>query len=54
MPETQADDEQARIDAIVERGPAGAFAVVGLATAIVMAIWFAFYFLVYLQRGAVQ
>lgn len=47
-------DEQARIDAIVEKGPAGAFAIAGVATAIVVAIWFAFYFLVYLPRGAVQ
>ncbi len=55
MPDNQApDDEQARIDAIVARGPAGAFAVVGVATAIVVAIWFAFYFCVFLQRGAVQ
>ena len=35
-------------------GPAGTFAVAGLATAIVVAIFFAFYFLVYLPRGAVQ
>jgi hypothetical protein len=46
--------EQERIDEIVERGPAGAFAVVGVATAIVVAIWFAFYFFAYLPRGAVQ
>jgi len=44
------DDE---VDAIVGRGPSGAFAVAGVATAIVVAIWFAFYFLVYLPRGAV-
>ncbi len=47
-------DEQKRIDAIVERGPSGAFAVVGVATAIVVLMWFAFYFVVYLPRGAVQ
>ena len=46
--------EQERIEDIVVRGPAGAFAVVGIATAIVVVIWFAFYFLVYLPRGAVQ
>ena len=46
--------EQERIDDIVESGPAGAFAVVGVATAIVVLIWFAFYFLVYLPRGAIQ
>jgi hypothetical protein len=46
--------EQARIDAIVARGPIGAYAVAGVATAIVVAMWFAFYFVAYLPRGAVQ
>jgi hypothetical protein len=55
---TPADTEEAKrvddeVDAIVGRGPSGAFAVAGVATAIVVAIWFAFYFLVYLPRGAV-
>ncbi len=49
-----ADAEQGRIDAIVARGPSGAFAVAGVATAIVIAMWFAFYFFVYLPRGAIQ
>jgi hypothetical protein len=38
----------------VNRGPAGAFAVAGVATAIVVALYFAFYFFIYLPRGAVQ
>ena len=46
--------EQKRVHDIVERGPSGAFAVVGVATAIVVLMWFAFYFFVYLPRGAVQ
>jgi hypothetical protein len=46
--------EQGRIDAIVAKVPSGAFAVAGVATASVVAMWFAFYFLVYLPRGAVQ
>ncbi len=46
--------EQERIDDIVERGPSGAFAVVGVATALVVLMWFAFYFFAYLPRGAVQ
>jgi hypothetical protein len=50
----QATTEDRRVDEIVGRGPAGAFAVAGVATAIVMAIYFIFYFLVYLPRGAVQ
>ncbi len=49
------DDEVSRkVDEIVRHGPSGAFAVAGIATAIVVAIYFAFYFLVYLSRGAVQ
>jgi len=43
-----------RVDEIVKRGPAGAFALAGIATAIVVMLYFAFYFLVYLPRGAVQ
>ena len=42
------------VEEIVRQGPAGTFAVAGVATAIVVAIFFAFYFLVYLPRGAVQ
>ena len=46
--------EEAHVDDIVARGPAGTFAVVGLATFIVVAIVFLFYFLVFLPRGAIQ
>ena len=46
--------EDEAVDRIVSRGPAGAFAVAGVATAIVVAIYLAFYFFVYLPRGAVQ
>lgn len=42
------------VDEIVRRGPAGAFALAGIATAIVVAIYLAFYFFIYLPRGAVQ
>ncbi|MDB5953736.1 hypothetical protein [Ramlibacter sp.] len=48
------DEEDRRVDEIVRRGPAGAFAVAGVATAIVVAIYFIFYIVVYLPRGAVQ
>jgi hypothetical protein len=51
-PESNAEDE--RVDEIVRRGPAGAFAVAGIATAIVVLLYFAFYFVIYLPRGAVQ
>ena len=50
----QVRDEDAAVDEIVRRGPSGTFAVAGIATVIVVAIYFAFYFLVYLPRGAVQ
>jgi hypothetical protein len=46
-----AADEQRRVDAIVAKGPGGAFALAGSAVAIVMAIWLAFYFLVFVVRG---
>ena len=49
-----AADDQPRIDAVVTAGPSGAFAVAGLATAIVVAIWFAFYVFAYLPRGVMQ
>lgn len=47
-------DDQGQIDAIVATGPSGAFAVAGLATAIVIALWLAFYVFAYLPRGAMQ
>lgn len=46
--------EDREVDEIVGRGPSGAFAVAGVATAIVVAIYFLFYLVVYLPRGAVQ
>ena len=46
--------EDARITEIVRTGPQGAIAVAGIATAIVIALWFAFYFMVFLPRGPVQ
>jgi hypothetical protein len=52
-PEDGNRDDRA-VDEIVGRGPSGAFAVAGIATLIVVAIYFAFYFFIYLPRGAVQ
>jgi len=48
-PASQSDD--ARVDEIVRAGPQGAIAVAGIATAIVVALWFAFYLLVFLPRS---
>ena len=53
-PDAQQAAEDREVDEIVGRGPTGAFAVAGVATAIVVAIYFLFYFLAYLPRGAVQ
>jgi len=51
-PSSTSEDES--VDAIVNAGPRGAIAVAGIATAIVVALWFAFYLLVFLPRGTVQ
>jgi len=53
LPPSPTTTEGESVDAIVRAGPAGAIAVAGIATAIVVALWFAFYVLVYLPRGAV-
>ena len=50
----ESEELDKRIDEIVSRGPSGAFAVAGIATLIVVAIFFLFYWLVYLPRGTVQ
>jgi hypothetical protein len=44
--------EEESVDAIVRSGPGGAIAVAGIATAVVIALWFAFYLLVFLPRSA--
>ncbi len=41
-------------DRLARRGPWGAIALCGIAVAVVLAIWFAFYFLAFLPRGHVQ
>ena len=52
QPRPQTEDE--RVLEIVRRGPSSTFAVAGVATAIVVLIYLAFYLFVYLPRGAVQ
>jgi len=44
-------NDQQQVDAIVARGPGGAFAVAGIAVALVVAMWLAFYLLVFVARG---
>jgi hypothetical protein len=53
-PPTTPAPTQSEIDRIVRSGPTGAIALAGTATAIVMAVYFAFYFLVFLPRGPLQ
>ena len=43
--------QDAAVNAIVGSGAKGAVVLAGLATAIVVAIWFAFYFLVFVPRA---
>lgn len=53
-PDDMQEAEDRAVEEIVRRGPAGAFAVAGVAAALVVAIYLLFYVLVYLPRGAVQ
>jgi hypothetical protein len=53
-PSAEEEQRNREVDEIVRRGPSGAFAVAGVATVIVVVIYLAFYFFVFLQRGAVQ
>ncbi|WP_375789291.1 hypothetical protein ACE10Z_19150 [Bradyrhizobium sp. Pha-3] len=43
--------EDEAIETIVRAGPGGAVAVAGVATAIVVGLWFAFYLFVFLPRS---
>jgi hypothetical protein len=53
LPAAAPKSENESVDAIVRSGPRGAIAVAGIATAVVVGLWFAFYLLVFLPRGAV-
>ena len=46
--------DDSAIDRAVAEGPHGALTVAGIATAIVVALWLAFYLFVFLPRGALQ
>ena len=51
---TEPASEDKKVEEIVAQGPVGAFAVAGIATAIVVILYLAFYIFIYLPRGAVQ
>ena len=52
-PDQSPSSEAGSIDSIVSAGPGGAMAVAAVATAIVVALWFGFYWLVFLPRAVV-
>ena len=55
VPPRQHRDEEAErrdVAAAVRAGPSGAVTVAAIATAIVVACWFAFYLFVFLPRGS--
>ncbi|HUI98516.1 MAG TPA: hypothetical protein VLX44_22385 [Xanthobacteraceae bacterium] len=45
------DDNDEAVERIVASGPRGAIALAGVATLVVLAIWFAFYLFVFVPRG---
>lgn len=49
MPEPASDEA---VDAAIAGGPRGAVALAGVATAIVVVIWFLFYLLVFVPRAS--
>ncbi len=48
---TRLGSEEESVEAIVRSGPGGAVAVAGIATAVVIVLWFAFYLFVFLPRS---
>ncbi|WP_185218952.1 hypothetical protein [Paraburkholderia dinghuensis] len=44
----------ADVERIVAAGPSGAIALATVTTVIVFALWFAFYFLIFLPRGTIS
>lgn len=54
MQEPDRTPEDDAVDRIVREGPGGTWAVAGLATFLVVLIFFLFYFFAYLPRGATQ
>ena len=48
-----APDDNA-VERIVARGPGGALVLAGITTALVVAMWLAFYLFVFLPRGPLQ
>lgn len=51
VPVPGADPQEDRVEQIVQSGASGALTLAGIATACVVAIWFLFYFLVFVPRA---
>ena len=54
LPEPTESTADQRVNRIVAGGPGGALVLAGIATACVVAMWFAFYLFVFLPRGGLQ
>ena len=54
MLEDAPTDSPESVESIVRQGPRGALLVCAIAVALVIAIWFAFYFFAFLPRGFTQ
>jgi hypothetical protein len=54
LPEQVENTSDDRVNRIVAAGPGGALTVAGIATALVVGMWFAFYLFVFLPRGPLQ
>lgn len=54
LPEQIQNTADERLHGIAAGGPRGALVLAGIATACVVAMWFAFYLFVFLPRGALQ
>jgi len=48
------EEREEQVDDVIAHGPRGALALAGIATFIVVAIWLAFYLLVFMPRGPAQ
>ena len=53
-PPTSPATAERAVEDVGAQGPSGALMLAGIATAIVVACWFAFYLFVFLPRGSLQ
>jgi hypothetical protein len=54
MQDDPASKDDAAVEEFARQGPSGTWAVAGVATFIVVLIYFLFYFLAYLPRGVME